>query len=266
MAEQPEGQAVEAWSRISLVGQQALEDALTVFSPRSKDLLHSQRQLLIFLQGLREEGYQPTVLRSKDVYGYTACTCQVPAPGTAGTGPKAGSSSARETSPPSSSSSSTTTSTRKAPRPNGWLKPRASGVRLGARSTDPADRGASPRPSDGGGGAAPTTTTTGKPAGEAKRHRYPERNLLSKREPETTRRAQQRAPPEETAARRDRTAQPGYTERHVPPRKTRLQLLRSKVIKVDDSSSDEEVRRKAQEILRVNLSPVIKIRPITYPN
>ncbi|XP_039627003.1 coiled-coil domain-containing protein 71 [Polypterus senegalus] len=38
--------------------------------------------------------------------------------------------------------------------------------------------------------------------------------------------------------------------------------LRSKVIKVDDSSSDEDVRRKAQKILMVNLSPVIEIRPL----
>lgn len=45
----------------------------------------------------------------------------------------------------------------------------------------------------------------------------------------------------------------------------RLQLLRSKVIKVDEPSSDEEVRRKAQRILRVNLSPVVEIKPITYP-
>ncbi|KAJ8016117.1 hypothetical protein DPEC_G00003840 [Dallia pectoralis] len=42
--------------------------------------------------------------------------------------------------------------------------------------------------------------------------------------------------------------------------------LRFKVIKVDDSVTDEEVRRKAQKILRVNLSPVIEIQPlIAYP-
>lgn len=42
--------------------------------------------------------------------------------------------------------------------------------------------------------------------------------------------------------------------------------LRFKVIKVDDSITDEEVRRKAQKILRVNLSPVIEIQPlIAYP-
>uniref|UniRef100_W5N6H7 Coiled-coil domain containing 71 n=1 Tax=Lepisosteus oculatus TaxID=7918 RepID=W5N6H7_LEPOC len=38
--------------------------------------------------------------------------------------------------------------------------------------------------------------------------------------------------------------------------------LRFKVIKVDDSITDEEVRRKAQKILQVNLSPVIEIRPL----
>lgn len=47
----------------------------------------------------------------------------------------------------------------------------------------------------------------------------------------------------------------------------RENYLRSKVIKVDDTTSDEEVRRKAQKILRVNLSPVIEIRPLlAYPS
>ncbi|KAK2906759.1 hypothetical protein Q8A67_005744 [Cirrhinus molitorella] len=38
--------------------------------------------------------------------------------------------------------------------------------------------------------------------------------------------------------------------------------LEWKVIKVDDSVTDEEVRRKAQKILQVNLSPVIQIHPL----
>ncbi|XP_067908285.1 coiled-coil domain-containing protein 71-like [Heterodontus francisci] len=250
MAQQPEGPAVQAWSRIPVVGPRALEDALTVFSPMSPDLLQSQRQLLSFVQGLREEGYLPTVLRSRDVYGYTSCTCQVPAPracpnpgGGGGTGntsssaPGCSSSSARTSNPAASDKAA-----RKTPKCNGWLRPPASSVRLGSGSRT-------------GERAGPGWRA----AGEARKHRYPERKQqqqLAKQEPGAKRKSQ----PELAVGR------PDSTEGRGQPCKTRLQLLRSKVIKVDDSSSDEEVRRKAQKILRVNLSPVIKIRPITYPN
>lgn len=40
--------------------------------------------------------------------------------------------------------------------------------------------------------------------------------------------------------------------------------LRWKVIKVDDSRSVAEARRKAQKILQVNLSPVIQIQPLNH--
>ncbi|XP_066471973.1 coiled-coil domain-containing protein 71 [Tiliqua scincoides] len=73
-----EEKAVHSWSRISSAGQKALEEALRVFNPMSKDLSDTETQLVAFLQGLREEGYQPTVLRSKDVYGYNSCTANTP--------------------------------------------------------------------------------------------------------------------------------------------------------------------------------------------
>lgn len=73
-----EEKAVHSWSRISSAGQKALEEALRVFNPMSKDLSDTETQLVAFLQGLREEGYQPTVLRSKDVYGYSSCTAYTP--------------------------------------------------------------------------------------------------------------------------------------------------------------------------------------------
>ncbi|XP_074861457.1 coiled-coil domain-containing protein 71 isoform X2 [Carettochelys insculpta] len=73
-----EEKAVHSWSRISSAGQKALEEALRVFNPMSKDLSDTETQLVAFLQGLREEGYQPTILRSKDVYGYSSCTADLP--------------------------------------------------------------------------------------------------------------------------------------------------------------------------------------------
>ncbi|XP_042306842.1 coiled-coil domain-containing protein 71 [Sceloporus undulatus] len=73
-----EEKAVHSWSRIASAGQKALEEALRVFNPMSKDLSDTETQLVAFLQGLREEGYQPTILRSKDVYGYSSCTAKMP--------------------------------------------------------------------------------------------------------------------------------------------------------------------------------------------
>ncbi|NXO34709.1 CCD71 protein, partial [Locustella ochotensis] len=73
-----EQKAVHSWSRISSAGQKVLEEALRVFNPMSKDLSDTETQLVAFIQGLKEEGYQPTILRSKDVYGYSSCTAVTP--------------------------------------------------------------------------------------------------------------------------------------------------------------------------------------------
>lgn len=194
MALVPEGPAVQAWSRVSVVGPRALRDALAVLAPEGRD---SPRQLLSLVQGLREEGCLPTVLRSQDVYGYTSSTCRVP--------PAAASAQPRPQA-----------SARPPPR-RGWLRPPASGVRLRAA-----------------------------PCRESRRHRYPDRRAGGKK-----------------PSREPHPGDRGPSGEDKPA--SRLQLLRSKVIKVDEPSSDEEVRRKAQRILRVNLSPVVKIRPISYP-
>ncbi|KAG8127908.1 hypothetical protein E2320_014785 [Naja naja] len=77
-ADNVEEKAVHSWSRISSAGQKALEEALRVFNPMSKDLSDTETQLVAFLQGLKEEGYHPTILRSKDVYGYSSCTANAP--------------------------------------------------------------------------------------------------------------------------------------------------------------------------------------------
>ncbi|XP_040890748.1 uncharacterized protein ccdc71 [Toxotes jaculatrix] len=70
-----EQRAVHSWSRISSAGHSVLLDALKILSPMSRDL-SSTEELVTFLQELSEEGHKPTVLRSKDVYGYRSSTNQ----------------------------------------------------------------------------------------------------------------------------------------------------------------------------------------------
>ncbi|XP_071350007.1 uncharacterized protein ccdc71 [Trachinotus anak] len=70
-----ERRAVHSWSRISSAGHNVLLDALKILSPMSRDL-SSTEDLVTFLQELSEEGHKPTVLCSKDVYGYRSCTNQ----------------------------------------------------------------------------------------------------------------------------------------------------------------------------------------------
>ncbi|TKS71440.1 Coiled-coil domain-containing protein 71 [Collichthys lucidus] len=70
-----ERRAVHSWSRISSAGHNVLLDALKILSPMSHDL-SSSGELVTFVQDLSEEGHKPTVLRSKDVYGYRSCTNQ----------------------------------------------------------------------------------------------------------------------------------------------------------------------------------------------
>ncbi|XP_069592481.1 coiled-coil domain-containing protein 71 [Ranitomeya imitator] len=85
-----EEKAVHSWSRLSSAGKSAFEEALRVFNPMSKDLTDTEMQLVTFLQGLREEGHQPTILSSKDVYGYNSTTADTPPlpPPTTTAGPK----------------------------------------------------------------------------------------------------------------------------------------------------------------------------------
>ena len=66
--------AVLSWSRFAAAGHTALKEALKVFNPISKDLSDTERQMVTFLQELKDEGHKPVVLRSKDVYGYRSCT------------------------------------------------------------------------------------------------------------------------------------------------------------------------------------------------
>lgn len=70
-----EERVVHSWSRISSAGHGVLLDALKILNPMSHDL-SSTEDLVTFLQELSEEGHKPTVLRSKEVYGYRSSTSQ----------------------------------------------------------------------------------------------------------------------------------------------------------------------------------------------
>lgn len=70
-----EQKVVHSWSRITSAGHSVLLDALRILSPMSNDI-SSTEELVSFLQDLSKEGHKPTVLRSKDVYGYRSSTAQ----------------------------------------------------------------------------------------------------------------------------------------------------------------------------------------------
>ncbi|XP_063049627.1 coiled-coil domain-containing protein 71 [Engraulis encrasicolus] len=74
--DQAVGRAVLSWARFNSTGETALMETLKVFNPISKDLTDSEQQMVSFLQELREEGHKPLVLKSKDVYGYRSCTAE----------------------------------------------------------------------------------------------------------------------------------------------------------------------------------------------
>uniref|UniRef100_A0A8B9TI45 Coiled-coil domain-containing protein 71 n=1 Tax=Anas platyrhynchos TaxID=8839 RepID=A0A8B9TI45_ANAPL len=186
-----EEKAVHSWSRISSAGHKVLEEALRVFNPMSKDLSDTETQLVAFIQGLKEEGYQPTILRSKDVYGYSSCTADTP--------------------------SHTKQST-----PRGCA---AEPPRTPARSAV----------------AKAPTSPTRLPLSPPKVSAPPAR--------EAPQRKRSNAIPVQSKSRRAQST---------------LNLLKFRAIKVGNSSSDDEVRRRAQKILRVNLSPVIRIQPLSH--
>ncbi|XP_069865528.1 coiled-coil domain-containing protein 71-like [Dipodomys merriami] len=102
VAQHVEEKAVHSWSRISTAGKKVLEEALLVFNPMSQDLCATEAQLVAFLQGLRDDGFQPTILRSGDVYGYSSCTASPPSQ----TKPQACANST-STSPPAASAPQT---------------------------------------------------------------------------------------------------------------------------------------------------------------
>ncbi|XP_075347923.1 coiled-coil domain-containing protein 71L [Mycteria americana] len=75
-----EGEAekvVYSRSQVSFAGTKALGDALKLFMPKSTEFMSSDSELWNFLCSLKHE-FSPVILRSKDVYGYASCRAVVP--------------------------------------------------------------------------------------------------------------------------------------------------------------------------------------------
>ncbi|KAM4670549.1 coiled-coil domain-containing protein 71L [Amazona ochrocephala] len=66
-------------SQVSFAGTKALGDALKLFMPKSTEFMSSDSELWNFLCSLKHE-FSPVILRSKDVYGYASCRAVVPDP------------------------------------------------------------------------------------------------------------------------------------------------------------------------------------------
>ncbi|XP_061874872.1 coiled-coil domain-containing protein 71L [Colius striatus] len=77
-----EGEAekvVYSRSQVSFAGTKALGDAIKLFMPKSTEFMSSDSELWNFLCSLKHE-FSPVILRSKDVYGYASCRAVVPDP------------------------------------------------------------------------------------------------------------------------------------------------------------------------------------------
>ncbi|XP_073500945.1 coiled-coil domain-containing protein 71 isoform X1 [Phyllobates terribilis] len=355
-----EEKAVHSWSRLSSAGKSAFEEALRVFNPMSKDLTDTETQLVTFLQGLREEGHQPTILSSKEVYGYNSITADTPPPLPPTTaGPKC---PAKNTSAQSRSHSKNQTGKPANPRVDISAKlssksPTKNSTNLLLTSLKQSDsaktRGSSVKfPSDVYPGAFPSMklsvvlealvpfkstasslasfkeqplVTASKQNAKGKNNKaYPalikdpstlngvvlngisgkilkendackafeilNGRFLVHSHPHCNGMAQAKhnAKLQMDGTNREGKPQTGgdrgkkrklseFSEgtpvkkriqitlplvRRSPFDKDKYNLLKSTVIKIDKKSSDEEVRRKAQQMLRMNLSPVLRIQPL----
>ncbi|XP_069766065.1 coiled-coil domain-containing protein 71L-like [Narcine bancroftii] len=181
-----EERVVYSRSQMVFAGTKALEDALRIFLPKCSDFHNSELELWDFLCSMREEGFSPLVLRSKDVYGYSSC---------------------RSTVPEAKRTAEIQSAAERAPRSRRRIRRKAA-----ANAGEPA-----PLKTKG----CPTKTSPSQLM----------RGVLR-----------------------------GNLSRSAASRLTTFPT-----IKVEDSSSDESVskaRQRAQKILKVNLSPVIRLRPV----
>ncbi|XP_067861446.1 coiled-coil domain-containing protein 71L-like [Heptranchias perlo] len=185
-----EERVVYSRSQMVFAGTKALEDALKIFMPKCNDFHNSEVELWDFLCSMREEGFSPVILRSKDVYGYSSCRSMVP--------------EAKPTDEIKSTAERAPRSQRRRQR------------KAGANAGEPVTK------------KTKTCLTKTSPSQVVSRVL---RGTLSRK----------------TAA---------------------FRLTTFPTIKVEDSSSDESVskaRQRAQKILKVNLSPVIRLRPVRVP-
>ncbi|KAJ7994436.1 hypothetical protein DPEC_G00249250 [Dallia pectoralis] len=282
--------AVNSWSRISSAGQAVLLEALQILNPMSKDLSDTE-ELVSFLQGLKEEGHKPTVLRSKDVYGYRSCTANLFSAETYSTdmaskGPKPskkrGRKKKKESNKYASWSASASEShkgptfsrapvlTVKLPQAQQCLKltnitglTRGHTARMQIHSQPPTLSGIPLLPSQTAGRTPEAVALVGQ--------RYhsscPEWNraLIGDSAPVMYQNGRG-VYDYETDMTNHRRSWGDDRSLWMVNRQEECRLdknsLRWKVVKVDDCVTVEELRKKAQRVLQVNLSPVIQIRPL----
>uniref|UniRef100_A0A4W5RAW0 Coiled-coil domain containing 71 n=1 Tax=Hucho hucho TaxID=62062 RepID=A0A4W5RAW0_9TELE len=282
--------AVNSWSRIASAGQTVLLEALQILNPMSKDLSDTE-ELVTFLQGLKEEGHKPTVLRSKDVYGYRSCTAktlpeEMYCTDMASKGSRTGKKRGRKKKKESNKYASWSTSASESHKGSVFSRPsvmtieppliqqclkltnitgltRGHTARLQIHSQLPTLSGIPLLPSQNMGRTPKAVALVGQ--------RYhpscPEWNgaLIGDSAPVMYQNGRGvynykiDVSNHRRSWRDDRSlwVMNGQEECRLDENS-----LRWKVVKVDDCITLDELRRKAQRILQVNLSPVIQIRPL----
>eukprot|EP00063_Salmo_salar_P014783 XP_013989618.1 PREDICTED: uncharacterized protein LOC106566252 [Salmo salar] len=276
--------AVNSWSRIASAGQTVLLEALQILNPMSKDLSDTE-ELVTFLQGLKEEGHKPTVLRSKDVYGYRSCTartlpeemcCTDMASKGSRTGKKRGRKKKKKE---SNKYASWTTSASESHKGSVFSRPPAMTIeppliqqclkltnitgltrghtaRLQIHSQLPTLSGIPLLPSQNIGRTPKAVALVGLEWNGA---------LIGDSAPvmyQNGRGVYNYKIDVSNHRRSWRDDQSLWVMNDQEECRLDENSLRWKVVKVDDCVTVEELRRKAQRILQVNLSPVIQIRPL----
>lgn len=276
--------AVNSWSRIASAGQTVLLEALQILNPMSKDLSDTE-ELVTFLQGLKEEGHKPTVLRSKDVYGYRSCTartlpeemcCTDMASKGSRTGKKRGRKKKKKE---SNKYASWTTSASESHKGSVFSRPPAMTIeppliqqclkltnitgltrghtaRLQIHSQLPTLSGIPLLPSQNIGRTPKAVALVGLEWNGA---------LIGDSAPvmyQNGRGVYNYKIDVSNHRRSWRDDQSLWVMNDQAECRLDENSLRWKVVKVDDCVTVEELRRKAQRILQVNLSPVIQIRPL----
>uniref|UniRef100_A0A3P9A5E5 Uncharacterized protein n=1 Tax=Esox lucius TaxID=8010 RepID=A0A3P9A5E5_ESOLU len=282
--------AVNSWSRIASAGQAVLLETLQILNPMSRDLSDTE-ELVSFLQGLKEEGHKPTVLRSKDVYGYRSCTAKLFSAETYSTdmaskGPKPGKKRGRKKKKESNKYASWSASASESHKGSPFSRPpvltikppqvqqclkltnitgltRGHTARMQINSQPPTLSGIPLLPSQNAGRTPKAVALVGQ--------RYhpscPEWNgaLIGDSAPVLYQNGRG-VYDYETDMTNHRRSWRDDRSLWMMNRQEECRLdknsLRWKVVKVDDCVTVEDLRRKAQKVLQVNLSPVIQIRPL----
>ncbi|XP_072856769.2 coiled-coil domain-containing protein 71L [Pogona vitticeps] len=241
-------------------GTKVLGDAFKLLVPKSTEFMSSDAELWNFLCSLKHE-FSPVILRSKDVYGYASCRAVVP-----------------DLPPGLSSASSTTRTAHRRDRP--WRRAAARGRHLRATVATAAARGdarsrgggakraAKKRGGEGAASAPQKAATTPPPEvgprgcdGQQEQEPPPP---LSSPPPPPPKDLKERAPPVPVAL-----PLPPWTPfegrsleeiwKAATPTLTTFPTIRVRG-NVWNRRSLAAMRRRAQRILRVNLTPFVRLR------